>query len=60
AHMMSFKLFFEETVELEAKYQKLYERLYKKCYEIVNGLLEVEGVTVVAPEEPLSKAKAPE
>ncbi|XP_058228275.1 nucleosome assembly protein 1;4-like [Rhododendron vialii] len=37
--------FFEERAALEAKYQKLYEPLYAKRYEIVNGVLEVEGVT---------------
>ncbi|KAG5537897.1 hypothetical protein RHGRI_025104 [Rhododendron griersonianum] len=37
--------FFEERAALEAKYQKLYEPLYSKRYEIVNGVVEVEGVT---------------
>ncbi|RRT64153.1 hypothetical protein B296_00042091, partial [Ensete ventricosum] len=37
--------FFEEKAALEAKYQKLYEPLYIKRYEIVNGVVEVEGVT---------------
>ncbi|XP_010318498.2 nucleosome assembly protein 1;4 isoform X1 [Solanum lycopersicum] len=36
--------FFEERAALEAKYQKLYEPLYSKRYEIVNGVVEVEGV----------------
>ncbi|KAI0491934.1 hypothetical protein KFK09_026197 [Dendrobium nobile] len=36
--------FYEERAALEAKYQKLYEPLYTKRYEIVNGLVEVEGV----------------
>lgn len=36
--------FFEERAALEAKYQKLYEPLYIKRYEIVNGVVEVEGV----------------
>ncbi|XP_027126538.1 nucleosome assembly protein 1;4 [Coffea eugenioides] len=36
--------FFEERAALEAKYQKLYEPLYTKRYQIVNGVLEVEGV----------------
>ncbi|KAG0495859.1 hypothetical protein HPP92_000550 [Vanilla planifolia] len=36
--------FLEERAALEAKYQKLYEPLYTKRYEIVNGLVEVEGV----------------
>ncbi|CAN8257605.1 unnamed protein product [Cochlearia groenlandica] len=39
--------FFEERAALEAKYQKLYQPLYTKRYEIVNGVVEVEGV----PEE---------
>ncbi|XP_030967748.1 nucleosome assembly protein 1;4-like [Quercus lobata] len=37
--------FFEERAALEAKYQKLYEPLYTKRHEIVNGVVEVEGVT---------------
>lgn len=37
--------FFEERAALEAKYQKLYEPFYSKRYEIVNGVVEVEGVT---------------
>ncbi|GMH22045.1 hypothetical protein Nepgr_023888 [Nepenthes gracilis] len=37
--------FLEERVALEAKYQKLYEPLYTKRYEIVNGVVEVEGIT---------------
>ncbi|KAL0905943.1 hypothetical protein M5K25_024396 [Dendrobium thyrsiflorum] len=36
--------FFEERAALEAKYQRLYEPLYTKRFEIVNGLVEVEGV----------------
>uniref|UniRef100_A0A166ENM0 Nucleosome assembly protein n=1 Tax=Daucus carota subsp. sativus TaxID=79200 RepID=A0A166ENM0_DAUCS len=36
--------FFEEKAALEAKYQKLYEPLYSKRYEIVNGIVEPEGV----------------
>lgn len=36
--------FFEERAALEAKYQKLYEPLYAKRYDIVNGVVEVEGV----------------
>ncbi|XP_022715144.1 nucleosome assembly protein 1;4-like [Durio zibethinus] len=39
------KKFFEERAALEAKYQKLYEPLYTKRYEIVNGLVKVEGET---------------
>ncbi|KAL1218343.1 Nucleosome assembly protein 1,2 [Cardamine amara subsp. amara] len=37
--------FFEERAVLEAKYQKLYQPLYNKRYEIVNGVVEVEGAT---------------
>uniref|UniRef100_A0ACD5T7Z1 Uncharacterized protein n=1 Tax=Avena sativa TaxID=4498 RepID=A0ACD5T7Z1_AVESA len=37
--------FFEERAALEAKYQKMYEPLYSKRYEVVNGVIEVEGVT---------------
>ncbi|THG19407.1 hypothetical protein TEA_025792 [Camellia sinensis var. sinensis] len=37
--------FFEERAALEAKYQKLYGPLYDKRCEIVNGVVEVEGVT---------------
>ncbi|KAL6972711.1 Nucleosome assembly protein 1,4 [Sarracenia purpurea var. burkii] len=40
--------FFEERAALEAKYQKLYEPLYTKRYDIVNGVVEVEGVTTEA------------
>lgn len=43
--------FFEERAALEAKYQKLYEPFYAKRYEIVNGVVEAEGVAVVASEE---------
>ncbi|XP_038699768.1 nucleosome assembly protein 1;3-like isoform X2 [Tripterygium wilfordii] len=35
--------FFEERAALEAKYQKLYKPLYAKRYDIVNGVIEVEG-----------------
>ncbi|KAL2555242.1 Nucleosome assembly protein 1-2 [Forsythia ovata] len=37
--------FFEERAALEAKYQRLYHPLYTKRYEIVNGIIEVEGGT---------------
>ncbi|CBI27898.3 unnamed protein product, partial [Vitis vinifera] len=37
--------FFEERAALEAKYQKLYQPLYSKRYDIVNGVVEVDGVT---------------
>ncbi|KAI9112531.1 hypothetical protein K1719_016454 [Acacia pycnantha] len=36
--------YFEERAALEAKYQKLYQPLYTKRYDIVNGVMEVEGV----------------
>nr|GEY86826.1 nucleosome assembly protein 1;4 [Tanacetum cinerariifolium] len=36
--------FFEERAALELKYQKLYEPLYSKRYDIVNGVVEVDGV----------------
>ncbi|XWS18888.1 hypothetical protein CRYUN_Cryun32bG0083500 [Craigia yunnanensis] len=39
------KKFFEERAALEAKYQNLYEPLYTKRYEIVNGVIKVEGET---------------
>ncbi|KAF8052628.1 hypothetical protein N665_1527s0001 [Sinapis alba] len=39
--------FFEERAALEAKYQKLYQPFYTKRYEIVTGVVEVEGL----PEE---------
>ncbi|KAI4963945.1 hypothetical protein ZWY2020_008642 [Hordeum vulgare] len=45
---------FEERVALEAKYQKLYEPLYSKRYNIVNGVVEVDGV----PQEPTSENAA--
>ncbi|KFK40309.1 nucleosome assembly protein 1 2 [Arabis alpina] len=50
--------FLEERAALEAKYQKLYQPLYTKRYEIVNGVVEVEG----APEEVKTEGdeKAPE
>ncbi|KAJ6840511.1 nucleosome assembly protein 1,4-like [Iris pallida] len=43
--------FFEERAALEAKYQKLYEPLYTKRYEIVNGVVEVEGAKNENAEE---------
>ncbi|KAK7261700.1 hypothetical protein RIF29_28017 [Crotalaria pallida] len=48
--------FLEERAELEAKYQKLYEPLYTKRYEIVNGVVEVEGITNEAVTEEENKA----
>ncbi|XP_022853478.1 nucleosome assembly protein 1;4-like [Olea europaea var. sylvestris] len=49
--------FFEERAALEAKYQKLYEPLYTKRYEIVNGVVEVEGVTETPMEQGEDKLK---
>ncbi|XP_011072531.1 nucleosome assembly protein 1;4 [Sesamum indicum] len=43
--------FLEERAALEAKYQKLYEPLYTKRFEIVNGIVEVEGVTEASKEQ---------
>ncbi|GAB4842592.1 Nucleosome assembly protein 1.1 [Ancistrocladus abbreviatus] len=43
--------FLEERAALEAKYQKLYEPLYTKRYEIVNGVVDVEGITGESPME---------
>ncbi|KAM7512996.1 hypothetical protein LguiB_011871 [Lonicera macranthoides] len=40
--------FMEERAALEAKYQKLYQPLHTKRYEIVNGVVEVEGVPAQA------------
>ncbi|KAL3337532.1 hypothetical protein AABB24_029927 [Solanum stoloniferum] len=40
--------FFEERAALEAKYQKFYQPLYTKRFEIVNGVIEVEGATTEA------------
>lgn len=51
--------FYEERAALEAKYQKLYEPLYTKRYEIVNGLVEVEGVAD-DPAEDAAEDKANE
>ncbi|KAJ6815911.1 putative nucleosome assembly protein 1,2 [Iris pallida] len=52
--------FFEERAALEAKYQKLYEPLYTKRYEIVNGIVEVEGVTAEVKEENPAEDKVSE
>ncbi|XP_038986352.1 nucleosome assembly protein 1;2 isoform X1 [Phoenix dactylifera] len=52
--------FFEERAALEAKYQKLYDPLYSKRYEIVNGVVEVEGVTNEPAEENPTEDKATE
>ncbi|CAN6332257.1 unnamed protein product [Urochloa humidicola] len=52
--------FFEERAALEAKYQKLYEPLYSKRYEIVNGGIEVEGVTASADETPAEQKSGDE
>ncbi|XP_059299591.1 nucleosome assembly protein 1;4-like isoform X2 [Lycium ferocissimum] len=43
--------FLEEKAALEVKYQKLYEPLYTKRYEIVNGVVEVEGVNVAPVDQ---------
>ncbi|KAI3989267.1 hypothetical protein MKX01_004816 [Papaver californicum] len=45
--------FFEERAILEAKYQKMYEPLYSQRFDIVNGVVEVDGVAkeVVADKE---------
>ncbi|XP_059318470.1 nucleosome assembly protein 1;2 isoform X2 [Lycium ferocissimum] len=43
--------FFEERAALEAKYQKLYQPLYTKRFEIVTGVVEVEGATTEATAE---------
>ncbi|KAG8380104.1 hypothetical protein BUALT_Bualt07G0158900 [Buddleja alternifolia] len=48
--------FLEERAALEAKYHKLYEPLYMKRFEIVNGVVEVEGVTEAPMEQEESKA----
>ncbi|KAH9624021.1 hypothetical protein KSS87_008614 [Heliosperma pusillum] len=37
--------FFEERRALEDKYQKLYQPLYAKRYDVVNGVVEVDGVS---------------
>ncbi|CAO2197877.1 unnamed protein product [Urochloa humidicola] len=44
--------FIEERAVLEAKYQKLYEPLYSKRYEIVSGVVEVDGITKSGDETP--------
>ncbi|CAL4947821.1 unnamed protein product [Urochloa decumbens] len=44
--------FIEERAVLEAKYQKLYEPLYSKRYEIVSGVVEVDGITKSEDETP--------
>ncbi|CAL9767403.1 unnamed protein product [Musa acuminata subsp. burmannicoides] len=43
--------FSEERATLEAKYQKLYEPLYTKRYDIVNGVVEVEGLKYESSDE---------
>ncbi|CAN4096477.1 unnamed protein product [Withania somnifera] len=40
--------FFEERAALEAKYQKLYQPLYTKRFDIVNGVVEVDGAVTEA------------
>ncbi|KAI3671643.1 hypothetical protein L1987_87383 [Smallanthus sonchifolius] len=50
--------FFEERAALEAKYQKLYAPLYSQRYDIVNGVVEVDGVNdEVATDATDDKAK---
>jgi nucleosome assembly protein 1-like 1 len=49
--------FFEERAALEAKYQKLYEPLYTKRYEIVNGVVEVDGVSDEPTNENAAEGK---
>ncbi|GLT98693.1 hypothetical protein SLE2022_161850 [Rubroshorea leprosula] len=44
--------FFEEKAALQAKYQKLYQPLYAKRYNIVNGIVEVEGISKETSKEP--------
>ncbi|KAL6618871.1 hypothetical protein ACP70R_034010 [Stipagrostis hirtigluma subsp. patula] len=50
--------FFEERAALEAKYQKMYEPLYTKRYEIVNGVIDVEGVTKESADETSAEQKS--
>ncbi|XP_015644393.1 nucleosome assembly protein 1-1 isoform X2 [Oryza sativa Japonica Group] len=49
--------FFEERAALEAKYQKLYEPLYTKRYNIVNGVVEVDGGNDEPASENAAEAK---
>ncbi|KAL9239017.1 hypothetical protein vseg_013376 [Gypsophila vaccaria] len=37
--------FFEERRALEDKYEKMYQPLYAKRYDVVNGVVEVDGVS---------------
>uniref|UniRef100_A0A7N0TVX5 Nucleosome assembly protein n=1 Tax=Kalanchoe fedtschenkoi TaxID=63787 RepID=A0A7N0TVX5_KALFE len=43
--------FIEEREALEAKYEKLYEPLYSERSDIVNGVVEVEGVTAAVTDK---------
>ncbi|KAK4375382.1 hypothetical protein RND71_006059 [Anisodus tanguticus] len=52
--------FLEEKAALEAKYEKLYEPLYTKRYEIVNGVVELEGVNVAPVDQGDNKGTADE
>lgn len=52
--------FIEESAVLEAKYQKLYEPLYSKRYEIVTGVVEVDGITKGGDETPETPAEQKE
>ncbi|KAL5822514.1 hypothetical protein ACOSQ4_020414 [Xanthoceras sorbifolium] len=45
------KKYFDERSALKAKYEKLYEPYYSKRCEIVNGIVEVEGVVDGDKEE---------
>ncbi|KAK9101357.1 hypothetical protein Scep_024787 [Stephania cephalantha] len=45
------KKYHEEKAALEAKYLKQYEPLYTKRYEIVTGVVEVEGAKSEAPTD---------
>ncbi|MCO5611014.1 hypothetical protein L7F22_065262 [Adiantum nelumboides] len=50
------KKFLEERGALKARYQKLYNFLYSMWYEIVNGIIEPEGLVALNATK-LAKAK---
>ncbi|PHT52157.1 hypothetical protein CQW23_06619 [Capsicum baccatum] len=50
--------FFEERAALEAKYQKLYQPLYTKRFDIVNGVVEVDGAVTEVPAADQEEDKA--
>ncbi|KAF3621704.1 hypothetical protein FXO38_31708 [Capsicum annuum] len=50
--------FFEERAALEAKYQKLYQPLYTKRFDIVNGVVEVDGAVTEVPAVDQEEDKA--